>query len=308
MRIADARVLKDMKHRSQCANSGAVPAVQRPVAAKLALSLVLCASCLPAITHASQPAKSISLSSYPKATNLVDQVVVPVPSEVFSVLDKLGKPAWAEVVRPQKGVASPSGGKEQISLLLGIVIADGFVAVEAENADEVKAIGNSVRTLAKTIGVEKAVSRRANSIAEFADKRRWVEVRRELDLALSDVRQAMEEGWTNDQLAAKLADNYAFSDERAMVISRTETIRASNEGALASYRAADVTEKEWTTAEDDRVSEDCEANGEQGPIGIDEAFDSGDDVPPAHPNCRCVVVPVVTFASEETTTLEEQEA
>ncbi|MEI6871649.1 MAG: hypothetical protein WCL08_05145 [Verrucomicrobiota bacterium] len=191
-----------MKYRSQCAHSGAVPAVQRPVAAKLALSLVLCASGLPAVTHASQPAKSISLSSYPKATNLVDQVVVPVPSEVFSVLDKLGKPAWAEVVRPQKGVASPSGGKEQISLLLGIVIADGFVAVEAENADEVKAIGNSVRTLAKTIGVEKAVSRRANSIVEFADKRRWVEVRRELDLALSDVRQAMEE--LNSEALAQL--------------------------------------------------------------------------------------------------------
>ncbi|NBV85581.1 MAG: hypothetical protein EBS01_04810 [Verrucomicrobia bacterium] len=182
-----------MKHRSQCAQSGAVPAARRPIAAKLALSLVFCASCLPVAAHGSQPAKSISLNAYPKGTNLVEQVVVPVPSEVFSVLDKLGKPAWAEVVRPQKSVASPSGGKEQISLLLGIVIADGFVAVEAENADEVKAIGNSVRTLAKTIGVERAVSRRANSIAEFADKRRWVEVRKELDLALSDVRQAMEE-------------------------------------------------------------------------------------------------------------------
>ena len=48
--------------------------------------------------------------------------------------------------------------------------------------------------------------------------------------------------------------------------------------------------KEWTTAEDDLVSEDCEANGDQGPIGIDEAFDSGDDAPPAHPQCRCVLV------------------
>jgi SPP1 gp7 family putative phage head morphogenesis protein len=105
----------------------------------------------------------------------------------------------------------------------------------------------------------------------------------------------------------KIGDSYAFSDERAMLIARTETIRASNQGALASYRAADVAQKEWTTAEDDRVSEDCEANGDQGPIGIDEAFDSGDMTPPAHPNCRCVIVPVVTFASEQPTP-EEQEA
>jgi hypothetical protein len=91
----------------------------------------------------------------------------------------------------QKGVAEPRGNERQISLLLGTVIAEGFIAVEAENTAEVKNIGNSVRSLAKAIGVEKAVSRRANSIVEFADKRRWHEVRKELDLALSDVRQAM---------------------------------------------------------------------------------------------------------------------
>jgi hypothetical protein len=140
---------------------------------------------------ASQPAKIIDLSKFPREAQLVEQVVVPVPSEVFAVLDKLGKPNWTEVLRVQKGVAEPRGNERQISLLLGTVIAEGFIAVEAENTAEVKNIGNSVRSLAKAIGVEKAVSRRANSIVEFADKRRWHEVRKELDLALSDVRQAM---------------------------------------------------------------------------------------------------------------------
>jgi SPP1 gp7 family putative phage head morphogenesis protein len=122
-----------------------------------------------------------------------------------------------------------------------------------------------------------------------------------------DIRQALEEGWSNDVLASKLANNYAFSDSRAMTIARTETIRASNQGALASYAASGVVEaKEWTTAEDDRVSEDCEENGDAGPIALDAAFPSGDDAPPAHPNCRCVIVPVVTFASEQPTTTEEE--
>jgi len=182
-----------MKSRILCAGSSAVPADTVPCVLKLAFCTTLCFAALSLPVGAAAPAKSIALGDFPKATNLVDQVVVPVPSEVFAVLDKLGKPGWAEVLRPQKGVAAPSGGKEQISLLLGIVIADGFVAVEAENTEEVKAIGNSVRTLAKTIGVEKAVSRRANSIVEFAEKRRWTDVRKELDLALSDVRQAMQE-------------------------------------------------------------------------------------------------------------------
>jgi hypothetical protein len=143
------------------------------------------------VAVAAQPAKTIELSRLPKEAKLVDQVVVPVPSEVFAVLDKLGKPNWPEVLRTQKSVAVPTGGKEQVSLMLGVVIAEGFIAVEAENSEEVKNIGNSVRSLAKAIGVEKAVRNRANSIVEFADKRLWMDVRKELDLALADVRQAM---------------------------------------------------------------------------------------------------------------------
>ena len=128
------------------------------------------------------------------------------------------------------------------------------------------------------------------------------------DLLRGEIRQALEEGVSNDVLATRLSDAYAFSDQRAMLIARTETIRASNEGAISGYRASGLVEsKQWTTAEDDRVSEDCEENGNAGPIALDASFPSGDDVPPAHPNCRCVVVPVVSFASEEPTP-EEQES
>jgi len=115
-------------------------------------------------SFAAAPAQTIDVSQFPKETKMVDQVVVPVPSEVFAVLDKMGKPNWTEVLRPLKSVVAPVGGKEQISLRLGSVIAEGFIAVEAENAEQVKHIGNSVRSLAKAIGVEKAVNRRASSI------------------------------------------------------------------------------------------------------------------------------------------------
>ncbi len=126
------------------------------------------------------------------STQMIDDVVVPVPNEVFRVLDKQGKPAWSEVLRPMKGVAKPpSGGAEQTSLLLGTVIAEGFIAVEAENAEEVKKIGKSVLNLSRAINVEKAVQRRSQSIIDAADDKDWNKVRRELDGALADVRQAM---------------------------------------------------------------------------------------------------------------------
>ncbi len=120
-------------------------------------------------------------------------MVVPVPSEVFGVLDKLGKPHWEDVLRSSKTVVKPVGGAEQISLLLGAVIAEGFIAVESENAEEVKRIGKSVLGLSEAIGVKKAVQRRSQSIVESADEKNWTKVRRELDGAMADVKEAMSE-------------------------------------------------------------------------------------------------------------------
>lgn len=187
------------------------------------------------------PAKTISVSQFPKEAQLVERVLVPVPSEVFAVLDKLGKPNWPDVLRAQKGLATPAGGKEQISLMLGVVIAEGFIAVEAENGEEVKNIGNSVRSLAKAIGVEKAVSRRANSIVEYAEKKRWAEVRKELDLALTDVRQAMMElnsetlaqlvslgGWLRGTEALSVVVNKSFSKDGAELLHQPVLIEHFN--------------------------------------------------------------------------------
>src|SRR6185312_12134499 len=115
-----------------------------------------------------------------------------------------------------------------------------------------------------------------------------------------DVGQALADGWSNDELAKKLADSYAFSDDRAMTIARTETQMAANAGALNGYKASGVVDgKIWLTAEDDLVSEECQENGDAGVIGLDEDFPSGDDAPPVHPNCRCSIAPFIDFGSQQ---------
>ncbi len=124
-------------------------------------------------------------------TQVIENVVVPVPSEIFAVLDKQGKPGWIEVLRPLKGEVKAQATKEQDALMMGLVIAEGFVAVEATNAEEVKNIGRSVLSLSQPLGVRKEVTRRANAITESADKSDWKQVRKELDGALSDVKTAM---------------------------------------------------------------------------------------------------------------------
>jgi hypothetical protein len=138
---------------------------------------------------AQTPPQSVDLSKFPATA--VDEVVVPVPSEVFNVLDKLGSPNWKGEMRDTLG--TNTGNRAQVALLLGTVIAEGFVAVEAEDSLRVKEIGQEVLTLADAINVRKAVIARSKSIIEKADSKKWNEVRGELDGALQDVRGAMEE-------------------------------------------------------------------------------------------------------------------
>jgi SPP1 gp7 family putative phage head morphogenesis protein len=98
------------------------------------------------------------------------------------------------------------------------------------------------------------------------------------------------EGWSMDDMARFIRDN-VFGDSAALrrstLIARTETITASAQGAIEGYKEAEIQEVEWLSALDDRLCDDCDAlNGEVWPI--DDAI-----IPPAHPDCRCCLIPVV---------------
>ncbi len=162
-----------------------------------AIALLLLPS-LPAVQAASEPPQSINLADFPAES--LDNVVVPVPSEVFAVLDKLGNPNWHRELLG--GTVKASSNRTRVALLLGTVIADGFVAVEAEDSERVKEIGRDVLKLAAAINVRKSVVARSKSITDKADARQWNAVRQELDGALSDVRTAMNE--LNDGQLAQL--------------------------------------------------------------------------------------------------------
>ena len=60
--------------------------------------------------------------------------------------------------------AKPAGDAPHVAMMLGVIIAEGFIAVEAEDAEEVKDLGRAILTFSNAIGVRKAVVRRANSV------------------------------------------------------------------------------------------------------------------------------------------------
>lgn len=104
-----------------------------------------------------------------------------------------------------------------------------------------------------------------------------------------DVAQAIEDGWTDAQLAEHLADNYAFSETRAQLIAQNELAVANRAGArLATIESGVATGFGWVTMEDDAVEDDCLENEEASPIGLDDEWPNGDD---PHIGCRCSVIP-----------------
>jgi hypothetical protein len=121
----------------------------------------------------------------------VEDVVVPLPNEVFAALNKLGPVNWKEFVRTEKGTNFSE--RPRTALLLGNVIADGFIAVQAQDAPAVKEIGQRVLSLAKGIGVGASITPHAKAITEAANNRKWDSVRQELDRTQSSVQGAMNE-------------------------------------------------------------------------------------------------------------------
>src|SRR6058998_3208166 len=143
--------------------------------------LALCA-------HGAQAPQHVNIN---QLSTTVEDVVVPLPNEIFGALNKLGGVNWKQHVRSDKGPNFTE--RPRIALLLGTVIADGFVAVQAEDAPTVKDIGQRVLELAKGIGVGNSITPHAKAIIEAADKRNWENVRQELDRTQNSVQQAMNE-------------------------------------------------------------------------------------------------------------------
>src|SRR6266513_1517112 len=147
---------------------------------------VLCGFALCA--NAAQAPQHININ---QLSTTVEDVVVPLPNEIFGALNKLGSVNWRAHVRSDKGPNFTE--RPRIALLIGTVIADGFIAVQAEDAQTVKEIGQRVMTLAKAIGVGNSITPHANAIIGAADKRNWENVRQELDRTQNSVQQEMNE-------------------------------------------------------------------------------------------------------------------
>ena len=161
----------------------------------------------------------------------VHGVAVPVPKEIFRSLDQFRDANWRAVKRPEVARWKSHGDQAQIATLLGVVIAEGFIAMEAEDSTEVKDLGRTVLALARGLGVEDRALRRSRSIMELADKNEWAAARQEWDGVLSDIEDGMIElkstqlaqlvsvgGWLRGTEALSALVLQKYSPERSALI------------------------------------------------------------------------------------------
>lgn len=106
---------------------------------------------------------------------------------------------------------------------------------------------------------------------------------------------------TDVELEARLEREFQkLLRERKKTIAQTEQRFATSEANRLDATKFGATHKTWITVGDERVDEDvCAANEAQGVIPIKDTFQSGHDVTPGHPNCRCTIGYVFNEAQQE---------
>src|SRR3989449_5263790 len=119
-----------------------------------------------------------------------DSISIPTPGELFAALEKPGKPNWTGQYRGP--ISTTYRNRAQIALNLGGLIADGFIAVEAKDSQQVKNIGSGTIKLAKALGVSQNVLSRGNSINEFAENNEWDTLQEELEATQNEVKSSMQ--------------------------------------------------------------------------------------------------------------------
>src|SRR5438876_5534234 len=165
-----------------------------------------------------------------------DSISIPTPGELFAALEKSGKINWAGQYRGP--IPMTYRNRAQIALNLGGLIADGFIAVEAKDGQQVKNIGSDIIKLAKALGVSEKLLGRGNSINEFADNDEWDTLQEELEATQNEVKSSMQShadqdlvilvtlgGWIRGTQVVTAAIMQDYNEDSAKVLRQPALVR-----------------------------------------------------------------------------------
>lgn len=133
--------------------------------------------------------KPASAADYEREELGVNPYTAPSVADIFQQLDDL-KPLPFEQLKREFPQPTHSG-REQMGVVFGGLVADGFLIVECEKKNLVEELGRVLLRQARSLGVGDRVMRHSASLTDLGKRGDWGAVRRELIATQEDVEQAM---------------------------------------------------------------------------------------------------------------------
>ncbi len=236
-----------------------------------------------------------------KVANAVARRERPLSRKVKEVFDHWGNKLARIIAKEYEAKLMKASSKTKINAILKGLDFNAF------SVDVVDELTPELRRMFKTAGIkglsqiefsaDEEITRHLDKAALAYSEKRSAELVTEIGRTTrNDLRDlissAVEDGPTVDQLSNSIEDMFGFSEARSDMIARTELAFAHVQGNVSGWReSGQVDRKEWILGDLHEIDDECNDNLDDGVIGFDETFSSGDDWPPAHPNAYAMPFP-----------------
>jgi hypothetical protein len=153
------------------------------------VNLVFAISVAFARTAEAQEDTDLSNDSHFREEQGVNEYTTPSIEKLFQMLDSLKPIPNLELSRPPQTLRLDNRVKYALSF--GVLIGDGFLAVEEEDAKAIEPLGRELLRRAKGLGVQQRANRHSKELLQLAKRSDWSALRKELIVTQKDVESAM---------------------------------------------------------------------------------------------------------------------
>src|SRR3984893_8035998 len=119
----------------------------------------------------------------------INRFTTPSIEQLFDTLDSLKLFPARDWPRPPQALRLDN--RVKFALSFGVLIGDGFLAVEGEQIKAIEPLGRELLRRAKGLGVQQRVSRHSKQILDLAKRLDWSGLHKELIVTQKDVEKAM---------------------------------------------------------------------------------------------------------------------
>ena len=163
--------------------------MKAPILTGLSYIIWLLFAAGPGLAAVSAQEKPETAEEYEREELGINPYTAPSLADIFQQLDDL-KPVPFEVLKREFPQATHAS-REQMGLIFGGLVADGFLIVVCQKQNLVEDLGRVLLRQARSLGVGDRVMRHSASLTELGKRGDWAAVRSELISTQEDVEQAM---------------------------------------------------------------------------------------------------------------------